>query len=109
MIRNSHFFVKRGALCGAVLAARGVSLPAQERRRSAPDGRQERGHRLSDRCRQIDTSNPDVVDVVLSTTREILVNRKAVGNATLIVWNRNNQRTFYNVNVELNLDPLRRC
>jgi pilus assembly protein CpaC len=107
MIRNSYFFVKRGALCGAVLALVGVSLPAQ----NAEDLRLTVNKSVvieypSD-VAKIDISNPEVVDVVLSTTREVLVNPKAVGNATLIIWNRNNQRTMYNVNVEMNLDPLR--
>src|SRR5579863_2616538 len=109
MIRNNYLFVKRGALCGAVLAGfiAGSNLPAQ----NAEDLRLTVNKSVvieypSD-VAKIDISNPEVVDVVLSTTREVLVNPKAVGNATLIIWNRNNQRTMYNVNVELNLDPLR--
>ncbi|HEY1758915.1 MAG TPA: pilus assembly protein N-terminal domain-containing protein [Bryobacteraceae bacterium] len=107
MIRNTHLFVKRGALCGAVWALLVVNLPAQ----NAEDLRLTVNKSVvieypSD-VAKIDTSNPEVVDVVLSTTREVLVNAKGVGNATLIIWNRANQRTMYNVNVELNLDPLR--
>ena len=55
----------------------------------------------------VNTSNPDVVDVTLRTTREILLSPKATGAATLIVWNRANQRTLYNINVEMNLESLR--
>ena len=107
MIRNSKLLVKRGALCGAVLAVLAVRLPAQ----TAEELRLTAGKSViveypSD-VSKIDTSNPEVVDVVLSTTREVLVNAKGVGNATLIIWNRSNQRTLYNVNVELNLEPLR--
>src|SRR5580658_8939250 len=107
MIRNSHLFVKRGALCGALLALVGVSLPAQ----NAEDLRLTVNKSVvieypSD-VAKIGTSNPEVVDVVLSTTREVLVNAKGVGSATLIIWNRANQRTMYNVSVEMNLDPLR--
>ena len=58
--------------------------------------------------RQISTSNPDVIDASPVTTREILLHGKAVGSATMIVWSKAGQRTFYNVNVDLNLDPLRR-
>src|SRR5271168_4959640 len=57
--------------------------------------------------RQISTSNPDVVDASPVTTREILVQGKGLGSATMVVWSKAGQRTFYNVNVELNLDPLR--
>jgi len=55
----------------------------------------------------VNTSNPDVVDVTLRTTREILLSPKSTGSATLIVWNRANQRTLYNINVEMNLESLR--
>lgn len=58
--------------------------------------------------RQISTSNPEVVDANPVTTREVLVHGKGMGTATLIVWSRSGERTFYTVTVELNLDPLRR-
>src|SRR5205085_7874441 len=57
--------------------------------------------------RQISTSNPDILDASPVTTREILMNAKGLGAATMVVWSRTDQRTFYNINVELNLDPLR--
>src|SRR5579862_2596341 len=57
--------------------------------------------------RQISTSNPEVVDASPITTREILLNAKGTGNSTMVVWSKTGQRTFYNFNVELNLDPLR--
>src|SRR5713226_95249 len=58
--------------------------------------------------RQISTSNPDIVDASPVTTREILLHGKGLGSATLVVWSKAGQRTFYNVTVDLNLDPLRR-
>ena len=58
--------------------------------------------------RQISTSNPDIVDASPVTTREILLHGKGLGSATMVVWSKTGQRTFYNVNVDLNLDPLRR-
>ena len=58
--------------------------------------------------RQISTSNPDVIDASPVTTREILLQGKGLGSATMVVWSKTGQRTFYNVNVDLNLDPLRR-
>jgi pilus assembly protein CpaC len=57
---------------------------------------------------RISTSNPDVVDASPVTSREILVQGKASGNATLVVWSKSGQRNFYNITVEQNLDPLRR-
>src|SRR5712671_6484733 len=58
--------------------------------------------------RQISTSNPDILDASPVTTREILLHGKGLGSATMVVWSKAGQRTFYNVTVDLNLDPLRR-
>lgn len=57
---------------------------------------------------RISTSNPETVDYVAVTTREILLHAKSHGNATLIVWSKTGQREFYNITVEHNLDPIRR-
>ncbi len=57
---------------------------------------------------QISTSAPEVMDYSAVSNREILVHGKGLGNATLVVWTKGGQRTFYNVNVDLNLDPLKR-
>ena len=58
--------------------------------------------------RQISTSSPEILDASPVTTREILLNGKGLGSATLVVWSKSGQRTFYNFTVDLNLDPLRR-
>src|SRR6202161_2743004 len=58
--------------------------------------------------RQIATSNAEILDASPVTTREILLHGKGLGSATLVVWSKSGQRTFYNVTVDLNLDPLRR-
>ncbi len=58
--------------------------------------------------RQIATSSPDILDASPVTTREILLHGKGLGSATLVVWSKSGQRTFYNCTVDLNLDPLRR-
>ncbi|MBI3210215.1 MAG: type II and III secretion system protein family protein [Candidatus Solibacter usitatus] len=57
---------------------------------------------------RISTSSPEVVDAVPATTREILLHGKSLGTSTVIVWSKTGQRNFYNVNVEPNLEPLRR-
>jgi len=57
---------------------------------------------------RISTSNPEVVDYVAVTSREILLHAKANGSATLIVWAKSGQREFYSVNVETNLEPIKR-
>lgn len=57
---------------------------------------------------RISTSNPEVVDYVPVSTREILLHAKGLGAATLVIWAKSGQRNFYSVNVELNLDPIRK-
>jgi pilus assembly protein CpaC len=57
---------------------------------------------------RISTSNPEVLDYVTVSTREILLNAKANGSATLIVWSKSGQREFYSVNVETNIEPIRK-
>ena len=58
--------------------------------------------------RQISTSNPEIVDANPISTREILLHGKGLGVATMVVWSKEGQRTFYNVTVDLNVDSLRR-
>lgn len=57
---------------------------------------------------RVSTANPEVVDAIPVTSRELLVNAKGVGATTLVVWGKNGQRTFYNVTVDPNLEPLRK-
>jgi pilus assembly protein CpaC len=56
---------------------------------------------------RISTSNPNIVDAVAVSTREILLHGKSLGGATIVVWAKAGQRNFYNVSVEQNLEPLR--
>jgi len=58
--------------------------------------------------RQISTTDPAILDASPITTREILLNAKGLGSATMVVWSSNNQRMFYNVTVELNTEALKR-
>ncbi|MCP5112153.1 MAG: BON domain-containing protein [bacterium] len=57
---------------------------------------------------RISTSDPEVVDAVAVTTREILLHAKAHGVATVVVWAKGGQRNFYNISVEHNLTPIRK-
>jgi len=45
----------------------------------------------------ISIANTDVADVVVAGPREILINGKAVGYTTLVVWDENNVSTTFNV------------
>lgn len=57
---------------------------------------------------RISTSNPEIADYVAVSTREILLNAKAPGGTTLIVWSRTGQREFYSITVENNIEPFRK-
>ena len=99
------------SLATAILAA-GILAPAATAQTTAEDLRLTVGKSVvidypSD-VRQISTSDPGIVDANPVTTREILLHGKGLGNATMIVWSKDGQRTFYNVTVEANLEPLRR-
>jgi pilus assembly protein CpaC len=101
-------FVKQGALSAALITIGAAFAVAQ----SAEDLRMTVGKSVvidypSD-IRQISTSNPEILDASPVTTREILLHGKGLGNATMIVWSKTGQRTFYNVTVDTNVDPLKR-
>src|SRR5579863_8226262 len=116
MNRNSIFqlagFTPQAHLGGAMVALGLVLGAATAYGQSAEDLRLTVGKSVvidypSD-IRQISTSSPDIVDAAPVTTREILLHGKGLGNATLVVWSKTGERTFYNVTVDLNLDPLRK-
>jgi pilus assembly protein CpaC len=57
---------------------------------------------------RVKTSNAEIVDASPVTSREIVLDGKAAGTVTVVVWSKSGARNFYNVNVEQNLEPLRR-
>jgi pilus assembly protein CpaC len=57
---------------------------------------------------RISTSNPEIVDAVAVSTREVLLHAKAHGVATVVVWARTGDRNFYNISVVHNLGPIRK-
>src|SRR5262249_22982909 len=57
---------------------------------------------------RISTSNPDIVDAVPITAREILVNAKANGQSTLVVWAKTGERSFFAVTVDQNLESIQK-
>jgi pilus assembly protein CpaC len=108
MIRNTDL-LKKGLQCCAVLAAIGVGglLGQTAENLSMTLGKSLVIEYPSD-VREIKIGDTTVVDGSPVTTREIVLDGKGVGTTTMIVWNKTGQRTFYNVNVEMNLEPLRR-
>jgi len=57
---------------------------------------------------RISTSNPEIVDAVPITSREILLNAKAFGQSTIVVWSKTGERSFFAVTVEPSLDAVRK-
>src|SRR5258708_60837 len=57
---------------------------------------------------RIYSRNRDSVDAVAITSREILINAKANGQSTLVVWSKTGERSFFAVTVEMNLEPIQK-
>lgn len=57
---------------------------------------------------RVSISNPDVVDAVAVTSRELLLNGKAGGTSAVVVWSRAGERRFFSVAVDPDLEPIRR-
>ena len=57
---------------------------------------------------RISTSNPEVVDAVAVSLREVLLNAKSQGASTVVIWTKSGERSFYSLTVDLNLDPMQR-
>lgn len=99
-------------LCQTLAAAVSLMLPFSGFAQSADDIKVSVGKSVvidyPEDIARISTSSPDIVDAVPATTREILLHGKGLGSSTVVVWSKTGQRSFYNVNVELNLEPLKR-
>lgn len=112
--KNTH--ADRSALlraaCGFVALALVAAAPALRAQSTAEEIRITLGKSIVidypvDVAR-ISTSNPEIVDAVAVSTREVLLHAKAHGICTIVVWSKTGQRTFYNISVEHNLEPIRR-
>ncbi|MGE5486508.1 MAG: type II and III secretion system protein family protein [bacterium] len=57
---------------------------------------------------RISISNPEVADAVAASTREIMINAKAPGAATVAVWSKSGERAIFQVSVQTNVEPLER-
>ena len=54
------------------------------------------------------TSNPEVVDALAVTKREVLLQAKSHGMATIVIWSKSGRRDFYRATVSYNLEPVRK-
>src|SRR5450755_1191555 len=51
--------------------------------------------------KRISIANPEVAEAVAVSKTEILINGKAPGDTSLVLWDLNNQRTMFNIHVQL--------
>ena len=92
---------------GAALAAKDNEITDTPEPMKLSVGRSVVLDRASDVAR-ISISNPDVVDAVAVTIREILINAKSAGLSTLVIWSKTGTRSVYAVTVDRDLEPVRR-
>lgn len=59
-----------------------------------------------DEIQRIALTDPAIADAVPISTREILINAKAPGITTLILWSRSGDRNFFTINVGANMEQL---
>ena len=62
---------------------------------------------LKQNAKRISLSDPDVVELILMSPTEIVLNGKKTGTTTLITWDEEGKRTFFDVMVFGDLDELR--
>lgn len=63
---------------------------------------------VPDEVVRVSTTNPEVIDTATASRKEVLLNAKASGVSTVIVWSKTGGRTIYSVTAEQNLEPLRK-
>lgn len=54
------------------------------------------------------TSSPETADVAVISAREVVVNAKALGNATLGIWLQSGEKRMIPVRIEFDLDPIQK-
>jgi pilus assembly protein CpaC len=59
-----------------------------------------------DEIARISISNPEIADAVAVSTKEVLLNAKAPGITTLVIWSKNGERNFFTLNVSANLQQI---
>ena len=57
---------------------------------------------------RISVANPEIIDAVAVTTREVLLNAKASGTTSLIIWSKPGDRQMFTVYVAVNAEGLDR-
>src|SRR6266852_3324786 len=59
-----------------------------------------------DEIARISIANPDIADAVAVSTKEVLVNAKAPGVTTMVIWSKSGERNFFTLNVGANIQQV---
>ena len=59
-----------------------------------------------DEIARISITDPTVADAVPISTREVLINAKAAGVTSLILWSRSGERNFFSISVTTNIEQI---
>ncbi len=104
------------ALAAALLAAcllGAPATPAAEPRQQAPAGDEiplmvGRSVVLDhpDEIARVAITDDGIADAVAISTREVLINAKAPGSTTLVIWSRSGDRNFFTINVNVDVGQL---
>ena len=104
------------ALAAALLAAcllGAPATPAAEPRQQAPTGDEiplmvGRSVVLDhpDEIARVAITDDGIADAVAISTREVLINAKAPGATTLVIWSRSGDRNFFTINVNVDVGQL---
>lgn len=62
---------------------------------------------MSTRLKRVLVSNPAVIEALATTPSQVVVEAKAAGTSSLILWDESGQSHMLDVTVDLNLEPLR--
>jgi pilus assembly protein CpaC len=58
---------------------------------------------IPDEIQRVALTNEEVADAIAISTREVLINAKAEGVTTLVLWSRSGDRTFFTISVAPNI------
>ena len=59
-----------------------------------------------DEIRRVAIANDSVADAIVISTREMLINGKAPGLTSMVIWSRSGDRNFFTLNVKMNVEQL---
>ena len=110
---TTHHQLRRMALWAALAACAAGSLSAAEPAQAAPSGDEiplTIGKSIvldiPDEIQRVAITDDEVADAIAISTREVLINAKAEGVTTLVLWSRAGDRNFFTITVGSNIRQL---